>query len=299
VAIVPRQVDGAFTEAVFDFLASHDGFVARVYSDSQGIPTLGIGYAMLANTPGWPPRETLESDLEAIGITLTVQDRQLLIAVGAALSGHDLATARALVAPRSGSGAAARRGPFSFTLSRAQAMALFELSRPDVEVLLQRRLGRDLMARLAGSRELVALFSLAYDNPALMSAELVSALAAGARERAWYEIRFGANRAHQAPLQHRRNRESAMFGLTGDATTEVERNAIASLLDDRRLTIKRYFLDLGLGEEDARANTAHLYEKAGLPLPPCLRDAGIQDDQRLAAKSCASLDQCGAGAILD
>ncbi|MGF1594010.1 MAG: hypothetical protein ACFCUW_12055 [Kiloniellaceae bacterium] len=263
--IEPRRVEGAFEKAVFEFLAGHDGLERGVHCDGRGIPTLGIGYAMLANTPGWPPRESLESDLAAVGIALTAQDRSLLVGVGEALSRQDPAAAKTLMAAPE---------CFSFTLSRAQARALFELTRPDTEALLQRRLGRELSDRLGGAREMVALFSLAYSNPALIGPELVAALHDGSRPRAWYEIRFGSNRSRHAGLQRRRDREAEMFGLNAAPLDPAAKADMVVWLEDRRPAMKRHFEEVGLDSMAVRSAMTAIYAGAGLPLPPCLRAPG-------------------------
>lgn len=269
-AIVPRLIEGSFDRALFDFVAAGEGFVPRVCSDSRGLPTLGLGYTILDNTPGWPPRDSLDRDLAAIGIRLTPQDRVRLTAVGEALSCHDLMAAQRLVSPWiPGEDPQARNG-FSFLVTRAQAQALFELVRPDVEAMLQRKLGRELSAALAGSCELVALFSLAYSNPALIGPKLCSALQRGARGEAWYEIRFGSNRQRHHRLQGRRDQEAAMFGLTnGTPPSALERNVLLGLLSDRQPHIKRYLEELGLPRVDVKRTVAMLWNGAGLPAPPC------------------------------
>ena len=269
-AIVSRRIEGSFDRALFDFVAASEGFVPRVYSDSRGLPTLGLGFTMLDSTPGWPPRDSLDRDLAAIGIGLTPQDRIRLTAVGGALSCHDLTAAQRLVSPWiPGEDPQARNG-FSFLVTRAQAQALFELARPDVEAVLRRKLGRELIAALAGSRELVALFSLAYSNPALIGPELCSALQRGARGEAWFEIRFGSNRQRHHRVQGRRDQEAAMFGLTnGTKPGAAERGDLLALLSDRQPQIKRYLEELGLPRADVKRTVAMLWNGAGLPTPPC------------------------------
>jgi len=270
VAIVPRRVEGSFDRALFDFIAASEGFVPRVYSDPRGLPTLGLGYGMLDITPGWPPRDSLDSDLAAIGIRLTPADRVRLTAVGEALSCQDLASAQSLVSPWiAGEDPQARNG-FSFLVTRAQAQALFELVRPDVEAVLQRKLGRALSAALAGSRELVALFSLAYSSPALIGPKLCSALQRGARGEAWYEIRFGSNSQRHPRVQDRRDQEAAMFGLTnGTPPGAAERGDLLVLLRDLQPHIKRHLEELGLPRVEVKRRVAMLWNGAGLPAPPC------------------------------
>jgi hypothetical protein len=258
VAIVPRPVEGAFDDVLFDFIAGNDGFATRVYSDRRGIPTLGLGYALLVNTPGWPPRDSLERDLAALGIRLTPADRCRLTAVGEALSRHDLKHAGQLVAPWTPGEESPSKNRFSFRIDREQAKALFHLIRPDYDILLRRKLGGALTDRLANSRELVALFSLAYHNPTLIGPNLSAALSSGARARAWYEIRFGSNRQRHSALQQRRNREAEMFGLVNAVPCPVERRSAADFLKEQHLTIRRYLADVGCSEADIETSLASL-----------------------------------------
>ncbi|HIP77256.1 MAG TPA: hypothetical protein EYH07_02165, partial [Kiloniellaceae bacterium] len=98
-AIVPRPVPGSYDEALFDFIAESEGFVPRVYTDHRGIPTLGLGYALFVDAPGWPDRGGLDADLAAIGVTLTEPDRRLLDKLRRALVSGAPAEAKALVPP--------------------------------------------------------------------------------------------------------------------------------------------------------------------------------------------------------
>ncbi|GAB4365827.1 MAG: hypothetical protein Kow00114_23300 [Kiloniellaceae bacterium] len=278
-AIVPRRIEGSFDRALFDFIAGREGFVPRVYSDPRGLPTVGLGYTLLDSTPGWPPRDSLDRDLAAVGLRLTPQDRMRLTAVGQALSCHDLAAAQRLVSPWDPDEDPQARNDFSFVVTRAQAQVLFELARPDVEAVLQRKLGRDLIADLAGSRELIALFSLAYNNPALIGPALTRALHSGAREDAWYEIRFNSNRRRHPRVQDRRDQEAAMFGLTNDNPSAAERAAVAGLLETKRADIKRYLQEVGLDRTAVKRSVAATWSGAGLPVPPC-----AQPGTDLAAK---------------
>ena len=222
---------------------------------------LCTGHAMLANTPGWPSCDSLESNLAAIGITLTPRDRALLIDIGEALSRHDHAAARAAV----------ERQGFSFSMTRLQARALFELTRPDVEILLQHKLGRDLMMRLYGSREMIALLSLAYDDISAIGPDLVSALQEGRRAEVWYLIRFGSNRSSDAKVQRRRDREAELFGLLGESPQKDERDALAELLDSRRVMMRLRLKEVGFGDDAIREAISACYQEAGLETPPCLR----------------------------
>jgi hypothetical protein len=219
---------------------------------------------MLTNTPGWPSCDSLESNLAAIGITLTPRDRALLIDIGEALSCQNPAAARVMV----------DRQGFSFTMTRLQTRALFELTRPDVETLLQHKLGRALMTQLSGSREMIALISLAYDDITAIGPDLVTALQEGVREEVWYLIRFASNRSTDAKVQRRRDREAELFGLIGDPLQKGERTAVAELLNSRRAMMKLRLEEVGVEEASIREAIAACYRRAGLELPPCLRKPG-------------------------
>ncbi len=79
-AITQHPIDTAYQDTVYKFVWSQEALVRRVYSDSLGIPTLGIGYALIIRVrPGeYELRKSLTSDLAAIGVTLTDTDRNLL-----------------------------------------------------------------------------------------------------------------------------------------------------------------------------------------------------------------------------
>ncbi len=261
-AIVPRPVDGNYDDVLFDFIVASEGDVPRVYSDHRGIPTLGLGYALLVDTPGWPPRESLDADLAAIGIALTPADRSRLTDVGQALSRNDAPAAKDLVAPwRPGEDSAARNS-FSFLITRDQSKALFALLRPDYEAVLRQKLGAEVYDELAGSREMVALFSLAYNSPGLIGPGLAAALRSGARESAWFEIRFRSNRERHHGLQNRRDHEAALFGLTNVTTSLGERQAIARLLREQRGFIEGYLAEVGRSAPEIRTALADLATSA-------------------------------------
>lgn len=261
-AIVPRPVDGRFEDAVFDFIAASEGFVPRVYSDHRGIPTLGLGYAILVNTPGWPPRDSLVNDLATIGVALTAADRSRLTDVGEALSGSNPDQAKALVAPWTAGEDSAAKNSFSFLISRDQARALFELVSPDYEAVIRQKLGSELTDELASSKELVALFSLAYNSPALIGPGISAALRNGEREKAWYEIRFGSNRKRHLGLQNRRDHEAEMFGLTNAVPSAAERAAVARLLEEKRDFMARYLGEVGRDAAEIDTVLASIAESA-------------------------------------
>ncbi len=262
-AIVPRPVQGSYDEALFDFIAESEGFVPRVYTDHRGIPTLGLGYALFVDAPGWPDRDGLDADLAAIGATLTDADRRILDKLRRALVSGAPAEAKALVPPFSFGEDPGQRNALSFLISREQGRRLFERIRPAYEQVLQRRLGDVLMQTLRGSRELMVLFSLCYNSPALIGPGLSAALREGRREMAWYEIRFGSNRERHKGLQNRRDKEAEVFGVLNAQPSAEERRALSALIAERRDRMTRYLGDLGLGSGEIESVLAGLETEGG------------------------------------
>lgn len=245
-AIVPRPVQGPYDKALFDFIVESEGFVPRIYSDHRGIPTLGLGYALLVDAAGWPRRSGLRDDLSAIGVTLNQQDEALLDSLSRALARGAANEAIDLVAPWRPGEAPAARNAFSFLIDSEQARELFQRIRPDYEAVLAQRLGGPLLDKLAGSQELMALFSLAYNSPALIGPGLTAAMKAGEREKVWYEIRFGSNRKRHRGLQNRRDHEAEVFGRLNAQPSAAEQSTFLQLMDERREEMSRYLAQVGL-----------------------------------------------------
>ncbi|WP_299616120.1 hypothetical protein [Pelagibius sp.] len=261
-AIVPHKVDGSYDEALFEFIAESEGFVPRVYSDHLGIPTLGLGYAMLTKAANWPLRPGMDADLSAIGVVLNEPDLALLRAAGRTLARGAVDEAKALIAPWQPGEDSASLNAFSFFITREQGRALFEKIRPGYEAILERKLGSELLADLAGSQELKVLFSLAYNNPDLIGRKLTAAMKEGAREKAWYEIRFGSNRNRHRGLQNRRDAEAETFGTLNANPTDAERQALRTLIEARRADMSAYLAETGRTSDEIEGVFAALEEDA-------------------------------------
>ena len=261
-AIVPHRVDGSYDEALFEFIAESEGFVPRVYSDHLGIPTLGLGYAMLTKTANWPLRPGMDADLSAIGVTLIDSDLALLRAAGSTLARGAVDEAKALIAPWAPGEDSASLNAFSFLITREQGRTLFEKIRPGYEAILERKLGSELLAGLAGSQEMKVLFSLAYNNPNLIGSGLTAALKEGAREKAWYEVRFGSNRNRHRGLQNRRDAEAETFGALNANPTDAERQALQALIEAQRAKMSTYLAETGRTSDEIEGVFAALEEDA-------------------------------------
>ena len=225
-AITPHPIDttifASFNEALRKFLTPIEGDVPFVYSDQPagvpGVPTLGVGYALLAGTPGmhdWALRDGYRNDLSDAGILLTdaqLQDLEAnLTEAMNALNG--VAGAVNPFFP-----AADGVNPLGWTIETTQSQSLFDLLVPEYETRVRNWLGNDAVySSLQGSQEMIALYSMSFNGLIKVGkfAILRDAVISGtpdARAEAWYEIRYH----HADQLWYRRYEEAALFGLYND-----------------------------------------------------------------------------------
>ena len=157
--IDPHPIAGDFNGALYSFLKPLEGFIQKIYTDSVGIPTLGLGYA-LAERAGkingiqqYKLIKTLPADLAAMGVTLTQKDLKLLQDEINVLNSGNLTAAQQLIPPASNP-----TNPFSFTLTgEAQFFPLFNILVDRATKTVQSAIGSQLFASLAGSKEMEAL----------------------------------------------------------------------------------------------------------------------------------------------
>jgi len=262
-SIIPRPVAGSYDAALFDFMKRGEGDIRRVYTDDRGIPTLGLGYALVIDDHGnWRRRDRLEDDLAAIGVTLSEGDRHLLADTTAALNDGEVSRAKALIPEWRPGEDSAVQNRFDFLLDNPQAAGLFDRVRPAYEAELGRRLGPALTEKLAGSHEMVALFSLVYNNPSLIGRGLVGHLRADSRPDAWYEIRFRSNGKRHRGLQNRRDHESDEFGLYNDNPAREETEAVLAFLESHRAAMSTYLAAVHGGQDAGETLAGESIERA-------------------------------------
>ena len=86
-SLTPR-FSSNFQDEAFQFIKGAEAFVAGVYGDSFGVPTIGYGYALaIKNSQGvWSLKSTLSSDLGGLGIVLTPAQTNTLNSIVSALN---------------------------------------------------------------------------------------------------------------------------------------------------------------------------------------------------------------------
>jgi GH24 family phage-related lysozyme (muramidase) len=213
-----------FMDKLFDIITMLEqgrAFNGNVHNDGVNVPTIGYGYAMIVNgSSGWTIKPFLIGDLPQIGIALTAGQASTLRSIAAALNGGQPANAAALIntLAQSFPTVTMTQGRTLFDLEGARALSAIE-SQFSAN-LRSSAAGLALFTALSGTREMLALTSLAYNGPGTIGPQLTTALNTGRRADAWFEIRYESNpppKPGQPNVQNgiakRRYFESELFGL--------------------------------------------------------------------------------------
>ncbi|MEC9340129.1 MAG: hypothetical protein VX663_01485 [Pseudomonadota bacterium] len=229
-----------------DVLSRAEGFKNFVYHDSSGVPTLGYGVALiLQNAAGqWVVRSNLDPLLASIEIVLSSTQREALEDAAQFLQNGNTAAAKALFPPPDADIVAnPDLNTMGFTITEPEGNVLFTAATKEAIGNLWTALGGSLFdtvalntgtpyanraaaeaafetGAIAGSAELIALASLAYNSPATIGPDLQAALTNGQRERAWFEIRYRTNGSSDPNERNgtakRRFDEAHLFSLYDD-----------------------------------------------------------------------------------
>lgn len=229
-------------------IIKYEGDVRRIYVDNIGIPTMGIGFALftrsvdpITHVETFSYRvgslTALDTELTSLGINLNESDGLSLDWVlGILNDGYfDLNTKKWVVdldgIHQEILAAASNeinvvidnsRNSFSFSLTDGNVSDLFSISVNEAQTQLISKIGQALFDKYnqngQGSNELIALTSLALNNPSLIGAGLKSALDTGGRAEAWHQIRYLSNGGKDGGIATRRYSESELFGLYNGGT---------------------------------------------------------------------------------
>ena len=254
-----RNNHAEFLEELFDLIRSVEqgrNFDQQVHNDGIGVPTLGYGYAMVVKGQGdqWARKDTLNSDLRDIGITLSRAANAALDDIIDALNDGDQDEAVELITND--------LAPAVPTISQADGRVLFNADSKRAQADVKDRLNNNaLYNSLVDTREMLALVSLAYNGPGTIGPSLQAALklpdSARGRAEAWYQIRYQTNPAPKAGqkdvrngIARRRYVESQVFGLYDAGTvTANSARAVYQMYTAHRDVILQY-------ERDRSANIA-------------------------------------------
>jgi len=238
-----------YEDELYRFVKGKEGFEPKVYACSQHVPTIGIGYALAEKyAGGFKPRSGLDNDLAKIGKSLTRGDKDRLTKVCEMLNNGSIK--EAIIASKF-------KEPFDLTITKEQGMQLFVLCLPKYDAVIRQKLGLKLYRELQNSREMVTLFSLAFNAPTLIGKNLVNALRKGNRAKVQYEILFGSNKNRDIVLDDRRKEEAREFGrYDGDAPTAEELRAEEEVKKVHAVQIAAYDAEMSAKRKGKSAKRA-------------------------------------------
>jgi hypothetical protein len=236
----------AFSRSLKDVIKNFEGDVRRIYVDHLGIPTMGVGYALIErnenNVTGVATyqfrngsREALDNELNGAGIELSESDWDKLedvlftLQTGYAVTGVDgenkwvvdLDYIESVIpAPHQATEMDGQpqmpnfgRNVFDFALDDDIVANLFELDIANAQTVVRGKIGEELFSEFSNTREMVAMTSMAMNAPELLGPKFVAAFREEKRVNAWFEIRYASNEDMIAGHQSRRYYESQLFGL--------------------------------------------------------------------------------------
>jgi len=244
----PRYLKN-YTDELYRLLKNEESVEKKVYACSQHVPTIGIGYALAEKSAGgFKPRSGLDDDLAKIGKSLTRGDKGRLAKICEMLNNGSVK--EAIIGSEF-------KEPFELTITEEQAMQLFLLCVPQYDAVIRQKLGLKLYRELQNSKEMVTLFSLAYNAHALIGKGLVSALREGNRAKVQYEILYGSNLKHDPGLVNRRKKEAREFGrYDGDAPTPEELRAEEEVKKVHAVQIANYDAEMSAKRKGKSAKMA-------------------------------------------
>lgn len=254
-SIIPRRYPSreAFEQARFDIFRKTEVAAARIFTTGRGIPTISIGYAIVVARRGmWMERPHWIETLKSVGVDMSRVDLEAVHALLDQVSEHlnqgQVGQAQELIPPWKPDEDCTGCNTTGIPLLKEEQMkCLFDQVITAFEDTLASRIGPELMTFYADSQELITLLSLTYNSMLLIGPGLRSALQNESRARAWYEIRYNANRSHSAAVAKRRFFEAQVLGLynrPGDVTRE-EATAVIGVFESFRAKIEQYEANFG------------------------------------------------------
>ncbi|MEW6645851.1 MAG: cadherin-like domain-containing protein [Pseudomonadota bacterium] len=269
------EVNGSYDSYLKNFILGKESNVDHVYADTKGIPTVGIGYALIIQTQDadgnkiFVIRNDIDKHLRAIGVLSDgetfrsefADDYEILRDIIRTLNDSSLTAMQRI------SGATELVGwdavdpdlaPFSnfeFTLGANQAQQLYDVIIKEYESHIWIKLksacaeagvyydDEAWKLNLEGTEELATLTSLSYNSPDIIaeSNKFFAALVQGDRAAAWFEIAYRTNGDKSSGIASRRFKEADAFR---PHTTE-EWDQFNQLCIDRQGEIAAYHVRYG------------------------------------------------------
>ena len=284
--LVGRNIFGNFEEAILG-LRGEDGVSSEVsvtQDDTTGLLTIGYGYSLIVETKKqgkttYTINPELGSDLTGIH-KFSAAEATLLKTICSDLDKGDVSGALSAFDGRASN-------VLSFTITAGSQT-------DQAEKLFQKVLNRDVSAAhllaiadnasMKNTYELALLEDLAVQNPALVTAGLRSAVSAGQRQQAWYDI-VTLNSAKDSTVEEDRIIQAAEFGLYSEGSSPknaAEAISVYRFLDAKETSLEHFLVATGETSDDVTSNLLQWYDGAYSELLDTYGAFGVEEDVMVA-----------------
>lgn len=256
--IPATSVSGNFDDFVVDLLKSHEGFAAgEVYFDIFGVPTVGYGFALsLGDIPNLSFRSDLNTALSAASISWSTAQKDFIEDLMDDLNTGTItiSQANAVMSAEYGSGGLFEND--ELTVTQGEDLIDYALNdiladiRIDTTVIGSSTIGDIFQAfetSHADTKQLAALYSMAYNSPSLIGKGISHALNDDNFAHAWVEIAYNHAAAkgqsqESEGLMARRLSEAKLFAdadgggfkvVSSSATTQDILEVMNALFNDQ------------------------------------------------------------------
>ena len=239
-----RPVPGDFSTSLIDFVTNGEIFEPKAYLDKVGVPTIGIGYALLLRNKSniYSVNNNLAADFAGIH-AFSSAEVLLLRKIATDLNQNNISIAKSDLAQGKASGLL----DFSITKQNAQTLLTDAMNRNVSDAQLTTIAANPLMS---GTYELIALEDIAYNGPALVTAAIRNAVIAGDRLTTWYDIlnTINGGKSKSTAIEERRISEANEFSLYsgGNSTSDpAEAIKVVRFLDLQETDLANYMEGTG------------------------------------------------------
>jgi len=202
-------IEAEYKKLLIEKLRKFEGIKYESYSDDHGIPTIGVGFALIIKLKANIFRFSTKifNEFKNLGINLSSyekdQVKNILNKIVYYLNNNSNVED---VVKKDFTKKCLLKMPKSFKLNDKQIAKMLDKKIDEAENLVKNR-----GINLGFSRERLILVDLVFNSPELLGKNLSKAVKNGDRLRAWYEIRYKSNGDQSVGIAKRRYEESEMF----------------------------------------------------------------------------------------
>lgn len=223
---------GSYNSDLYSFMALVEGDYSTPYLDSGGVPTIGVGFNLRTNLDAvllkifYPEEDhasiltadaTYESEIATAVAASYGSNAALQTALNTIMAAREVYWVAAIAAdPTIDHPAGTISSTFSFA-NDGLVQDVFTALQPTYETRVDDNIAGPGDISVPDLQERIALYSLGYQTSSFLGSGLDTAIGAGNRAEAWWEIRYDTDTASSP----RHYYESQEFGLYNPGTLDL------------------------------------------------------------------------------